>query len=164
MRRFFAAALLVTSTQANAQTANAPAAQADAAHPNHKIFEPEQVAWGAGPASLPAGAQAAVLYGDPSKEGMFVMRLKVPAGFKIPPHTHPKPEIVTVISGAFHVGMGTVADAGKAQRLPAGSMFAFDPGLAHYAHVEDETVVQVSSTGPWAINYVNPADDPRQKK
>jgi quercetin dioxygenase-like cupin family protein len=133
-------------------------------HPAHRIVTPEAVSWAAGPASLQQGAQAAVLYGDPAKEGMFLMRLKLPPGFRIAPHTHPRPEILTVISGAFHIGMGTVADEAKAQRLGPGSFFAFDPGLPHYAHVEEETVVQLSSTGPWTINYVNPADDPRQKR
>lgn len=133
-------------------------------HPSHTIVTPAEIAWKAGPPSLQPGAQAAVLYGDPSKEGLFVMRLKLPAGFKIAPHTHPRPEILTVVSGAFHIGMGTAADKAKAQRLSPGSFFAFDPGLAHFAHVEEETVVQLSSTGPWTINYVNPADDPRTGK
>src|SRR3546814_5876619 len=62
---------------------------------------------------LPAGTQGALLYGDPTKEGPFLLRLKMPAGYKIPPHSHPRPEIVTVISGAFHVGMGETADAAK---------------------------------------------------
>lgn len=91
------------------------------------------------------------------------MRLKLPKGFSIAPHTHPKPEILTVISGAFHIGMGDKADQKKASRLPAGGFFAFPPGMAHYAHVEEETVVQLSSTGPWTINYINAADDPRRK-
>lgn len=132
--------------------------------PAHKIVSADQVIWTAGPPSLAPGAQAAVLYGDPAKDGLFVMRLKLPAGFAIAPHSHPKPEIVTVITGAFNVGMGEVADKAKAERLPAGSFFAFDPGMAHYAHVDEETVVQINSTGPWAITYVNPADDPREKK
>ena len=144
------------------QTQATPQAESAAA-PTHKVVSAEQVSWTPGPPSLPAGAQAAVLHGDPTKEGLFVMRLKVPAGFAIAPHTHPKPEIVTVISGAFNVGMGETADKSKAQRLPAGSFFAFDPGMAHYAHVDEETVVQISSTGPWGINYINPADDPREK-
>lgn len=139
------------------------AAQAQEAHSSHKIVKADDVTWSAGPPSLPPGALATVLYGDPGKEGVFVMRLKLPAGFKIAPHTHPKPEIVTVISGAFHIGMGEVRDETKAHKLPAGGFFAFDPGLAHFAHVEEETVVQLSSTGPWTINYINPADDPRSK-
>lgn len=137
------------------------AAQAPEEHPGHKIVKADEVTWAAGPPSLPAGAQASVLYGDPAAEGVFIMRIKLPPGFKIAPHTHPKPEILTVISGAFNIGMGEVADETKAHKLPAGGFFAFDPGLAHFAHVEEETVVQLSSTGPWSINYINPADDPR---
>src|SRR3546814_6891023 len=91
----------------------------------HNIATPDEIAWSAGPTSLPAGTQGALLYGDPTKEGPFLLRLKMPAGYKIPPHSHPRPEIVTVISGAFHVGMGETADAAKARRLPAGSYFAF---------------------------------------
>lgn len=130
---------------------------------SHSVLTPAQIKWGPAPPSLPRGAQAAVLYGDPGKEGIFVLRLRLPAGYKIPPHTHPKPEIVTVVSGAFHVGMGTKADLKRARRLPPGSFFAFDPGMAHFAHVKEPTVVQLSSTGPWAITYVNQADDPRRK-
>ena len=139
-------------------------ASAQLAERTHTILTPTQINWSAGPPSLPLGARAAVLYGDPTKEGMFVLRLRLPKGYKIPPHRHPKPEIVTVISGAFHVGMGTVANARKARRLTPGSFFAFDPGMAHYAYVREETVVQLSSTGPWVITYVNDADDPRKKR
>lgn len=130
--------------------------------PVHTIVEADEVEWKAGPLSLQAGAQSAVLYGDPSKEGVFVMRLKLPPGFRIAPHTHPQPEILTVVSGAFHIGMGTVADESQSHALGPGGFFAFDPGLPHYAHVEQETVVQLSSTGPWTINYINPSDDPRR--
>jgi quercetin dioxygenase-like cupin family protein len=111
-----------------------------------------------------ASRKASVLYGDPAKDGLFVLRLKLPKGYAIPPpHTHPKPEIVTVISGTFTLGMGNVADESNAKPLPAGSFFAFEPGMAHYAFTDEETVVQINSTGPWGINYVNPKDDPRQK-
>ena len=130
----------------------------------HTLLTPPQLKWNAAPPSLPPGAKAAVLYGDPAREGMFVLRLRLPKGYRIPPHTHPKPEIVTVISGAFHVGMGKTANAAQAKRLPPGSFFAFDPGMAHYAHVQEETVVQLSSTGPWTITYVNERDDPRKKR
>src|SRR3546814_14321955 len=93
----------------------------------------------------------------------YMTLCRSPAGYKIPPTSHPRPELGTVISRAFHVGMGETADAAKAWRLPAGSYFSFDPGMNHYAHVEEESVVQLSSVGPWAINYVNKADDPRTK-
>jgi quercetin dioxygenase-like cupin family protein len=129
----------------------------------HKLTTPQDLKWGPAPPSVPQGAQATVLYGDPSKDGLFAFRLKVPKDYHIPPHTHPKPEIVTVLSGAMRLGMGTTADRAKAQALPAGSFFALAPGSAHYVFADEETVIQVNSMGPWGINYVNPKDDPRQR-
>ena len=139
------------------------AAAGYAQHSGHVIKTPAQMSWAAAPPTLPAGARAMVLYGDPAKEGMFVMRLRLPAGYMIPPHTHPRPEIVTVISGAFHLGTGSRAIRANARALPAGSFFALQPGTVHYAHTRQPTVVQISSTGPWGITYVNPADDPRNR-
>jgi hypothetical protein len=78
-------------------------------------------------------------------------------------HRHSQPEIATVISGTFHLGMGKKADKSKTQALPAGSFFALSPGLAHFAFVEEDTVTQLNSSGPWGLTYVNPADDPRKK-
>ncbi|MGH6814482.1 MAG: cupin domain-containing protein, partial [Hyphomicrobiaceae bacterium] len=89
--------------------------------------------------------------------------LRLPKGYRIPPHTHPKPEIVTVISGAMRLGMGETVDPGKAKSLPAGSFFALSPGMAHYAIFDEDTVIQLNSTGPWGLTYINPKDDPRQK-
>jgi quercetin dioxygenase-like cupin family protein len=129
----------------------------------HKVSTPQDITWKPGPASIPPGAEAAVLYGDPSKEEMFALRLKLPSGYHIAPHTHPKPEIVTVISGTFRLGMGETADHGQAERLPTGSFFAFAPGMAHYAYADEDTVIQLNSTGPWTLTYINPKDDPRQK-
>src|SRR2546421_10608428 len=83
----------------------------------HTVVTPQNIKWGPAPDSLPAGAQIAVLYGDPSKDALFAFRLKIPKGYRIPPHTHPKPEIVTVISGAFRIGMGDSGDQNKADRL-----------------------------------------------
>jgi len=129
----------------------------------HKLIAPQDIKWGPAPPSVPPQAQAAVLYGDPAKEGMFAFRLKVPKDYHIAPHTHPKPEIVTVISGTARLGMGTTADRGKAQVLPAGSFFALLPGSAHYFFADEDTVIQLNSTGPWGIDYVNAMDDPRKK-
>ena len=143
--------------------AGAAAAQDHSAHPAHHSFVPPgQVKWGAGPASLPPGAQASVLYGDPAKEGPFSLRLKLPAGYRIAPHTHPKPEMVTVISGMFNVGMGANANRAAARALGAGGFVGMDPGMQHYAFIDRPTEIQLNSTGPWSISYVNPADDPRR--
>jgi quercetin dioxygenase-like cupin family protein len=139
--------------------ATAPARATDA----HSMLTPNEVKWAPAPASLPKGAEVAVLYGDPAKDGLFAMRIKLPKGYHIPPHTHPKPEVVTVLSGTFGLGMGETADQSKAKPLPAGSFFAFPPGMAHYVYTDEETIVQLNSTGPWGVNYVNQKDDPRQK-
>ncbi|KAB2911549.1 MAG: DUF4437 domain-containing protein [Hyphomicrobiaceae bacterium] len=128
-----------------------------------KILAPQEIKWGPAPGSIPAGAEAAVLFGDPGKDELFALRLKLPKGYHIPPHTHPKPEIVTVVSGTFRLGMGEVANKEKAKALPAGSFFALSPGMAHFAFADEDTVVQLNSTGPWSLTYVNPKDDPRQK-
>jgi quercetin dioxygenase-like cupin family protein len=129
----------------------------------HKIVAAQEIKWGPGPASIPPGAEAVTLYGDPSKEGLFALRLKLPKGYAIAPHSHPKPEVVTVISGTFRLGMGEKADKSKGQTLPAGSFFAMPPGMAHFAFADDDTVIQLNSTGPWSLTYINPADDPRKK-
>ena len=136
-----------------------PASAAD----DHKISTAQDMKWSPGPGSIPKGAEFTVLHGDPSKEGLFAMRLKLPKGYVIPPHNHPKPEIVTVISGTFQIGMGDTADKSKVTPLPAGGFFAFPPGMTHFAYIDEETVVQLNSIGPWALTYVNPKDDPRQK-
>jgi quercetin dioxygenase-like cupin family protein len=129
----------------------------------HAIPGPQDVEWGPGPSSIPPGAEAAILYGDPSKEGVFALRLKMPKGYAIAPHSHPKPEVVTVISGTFHLGMGETVDKAKAKPFTAGGFVALDPGMVHYAFTDEETVIQLNSVGPWSLNYVNLADDPRNK-
>jgi quercetin dioxygenase-like cupin family protein len=120
--------------------------------------------WEDGPKSLPPGAKMVVLEGDPTKPGQFVMRLKVPDGYKIPPHVHPKPERLTVISGSFHLGMGDKFDSKHATQLPAGSYGTWPAGMRHFAWVEGETTIQLHGEGPWVIEYVNAADDPRGRK
>ena len=74
-------------------------------------------------AVAPAGAKWAVLEGDPTQAGPFTFRVKVPGGFKMPPHTHPNIEHVTVLSGAFHFGMGEQLDEAKVKAMPAGSFY-----------------------------------------
>ena len=128
------------------------------------IHRPKDLKWQDGPASLPPGAKIAVLEGDPTKEGPFVFRVKVPDGYRIPPHTHPKPERVTIISGTFHLGMGEVFDEKKGEALPAGTYGTWPAGMKHFVWVKEETVVQFHGEGPWVIEYVNPTDDPRKSK
>lgn len=131
--------------------------------PDHRLYTADAIRWAAGPPSLPAGAESALLYGDPTKEGPFVLRLRFPDGYLIPPHSHGGAEILTVISGTFALGAGENANNGEVTRLSAGSFIAMPAGMPHYARAEGPTVVQLNSTGPWTITYVNTADDPRRR-
>jgi len=128
------------------------------------LFLPAQIKWKDGPASLPPGAQMAVLEGDPGKEGPFVMRLRLPDGYHIPPHVHPKPERVTVISGTFNIGMGDKFDPKAGRAMPAGTFGTWPAGMKHFVWAKGETVIQLHGNGPWEIKYLNPTDDPRKPK
>ncbi|WP_246215987.1 cupin domain-containing protein [Microvirga makkahensis] len=120
----------------------------------------DQLQWKPAPPAVPKGAQIAVLSGDPNKQGPFTMRLKTPAGFKIAAHSHPTAERLTIISGDFHLGMGDKLDEAKAEKLSSGGFAELPANTNHYAFTSTETVVQIDSVGPFAIKYVNPADDP----
>ena len=135
----------------------------EATKDNHYLITPSQMKWVKAPDSLPSGAMATVLEGDPSKEGPFTLRFKMPANYKIPPHFHPAIEHVTVISGQMALGMGDKFDLKSATRLPAGSFFYMEPGMHHYAYTKVPTVIQLHGMGPWGITYIDPKDDPRNK-
>ena len=129
-----------------------------------RLYPPATIQWKEGPAALPPGAKMAVLEGDPTKEGPFVVRFQFPDGYHVAPHTHPKTERVTVISGALYLATGEALDRNSAKELPAGSFGYWPAGMKHTAWSEGETVIQLHGIGPWQINYVNPADDPRTAK
>ena len=122
------------------------------------------LSWGAAPPGLPPGAQLAVLSGDPTKEGMFTIRVKFPAGYTVPPHHHPTTELVTVIDGQMAIGMGNTLDKAKATTLNQAGYVAMDANMNHYAFTNTGATIQITSHGPFQIIYVNPADDPRNAK
>src|SRR6476469_9901414 len=119
------------------------------------------LSWGPAPAVFPAGAQLAVLQGDPSKTEPFTVRLRMPSGYRIPPHTHPTDENVTVVAGTFRVGMGRTFDGSAMQALPTGGFVTAPANMAHYAEAVGPTIVQVHAQGPFTLTYVNPADLPK---
>ncbi len=119
--------------------------------------------WGAAPAAIPAGAQAIVLEGDPTKAELFTIRLKFPHNFVVPPHSHPAWEHITVISGILHLGMGDRVTMANATELRAGSFAAVPSGMHHFVHTVGETIVQLHGMGPFVLTYVNRADDPRNR-
>ncbi|MBV8426209.1 MAG: cupin domain-containing protein [Hyphomicrobiales bacterium] len=119
--------------------------------------------WMPAPNLLPPGATFAVVSGDPMKEEAYVIRLKMPAGYKIPAHSHPTAEYVTVLSGNFHLGLGDKLDPKKGMALTAGGFAVAPPKMNHYAWASSPTIVQVHGDGPFAITYADPADDPSKK-
>jgi mannose-6-phosphate isomerase-like protein (cupin superfamily) len=128
-------------------------------------YSPDQVKYGPPPPTVPPGAVMAVLEGDPmAATGDYTVRVKMPDGYKFPPHTHPKRENVTVISGMLKVGMGDQYDDSKMMNFGSGSFIFVDPTMHHYAGASGETVIQIHGMSPLAINYINPADDPSKKK
>jgi quercetin dioxygenase-like cupin family protein len=151
------ALMVVAKEKEKASTKIAPAAQPS----EHKIVTANDIQWSDAPPSLPAGAKMAVLDGDPGKAGSFTIRLKMPAGYKIPAHTHPTAERVTGISGTGRLGMGEKLDESAAKDVGPGTFVVLPANMAHFAYCNEECVVQVQSEGPFAIKYINPSDDPR---
>jgi quercetin dioxygenase-like cupin family protein len=139
--------------------ANAPGAHAQDA----TVALPDGIQWGPAPPGLPPGSEAALLYGDPSQEGTFVVLARFPPGYEIPPHTHPTIEMLTVLSGNLNFGHGEALDRESAEVLPAGSFVSLPANHPHFLWADEETVVQVVGEGPFDIAYLDPADDPRQQ-
>jgi quercetin dioxygenase-like cupin family protein len=147
----FVSALLVA--QSNRQT---PAAHMGG---NHSITTPESLKW----EPLAGAAMRAVVSGDPSKTGPYVMRIKTPDSYRIPPHWHPQDEHLTVLAGTFRVGMGEKFDEAALRDLPTGSFASMPREMRHFATARGESIIQVHGMGPFQINWVNPADDPNKK-
>jgi len=129
---------------------------------DHVIAAPDTLKWGPAPPAYPKGAEFAIITGNPGQEGPFVLRIKAPAGYLVPPHVHPADENVTVLSGAVNFGMGAKVDAAHETAVKPGGYFKAAKGMQHYALFPEATVIQVHGVGPTGINYINPADDPRK--
>lgn len=130
----------------------------------HVLVAPASLKWGDAPPNLPAGAKLAVVAGDPSKPEPFVIRLQVPAGYKVAPHWHPTAEQVTILAGSAAIGMGDSWDDAKMQTAGAGGYVAVPAEMRHYLLAKSATTLQVSGMGPFVVNYVNAADDPSKGK
>jgi quercetin dioxygenase-like cupin family protein len=122
---------------------------------------PEQIDWKPFPA-FPPSARLAVVVGEPTGPGPYVIRVKVPSGVKLMPHRHPEDRVYTVISGVFYIGVGERFDSEKLQAYPPGSVIVLPGGTAHFHWARaGEYVTQVTAIGPLGLEYLNPEDDPR---
>jgi quercetin dioxygenase-like cupin family protein len=125
--------------------------------------KPAALQWGPAPPAFPKGAQMAVVSGDPSQALPFEVELSMPSGYRIPPHFHPTDETVTVMKGTFLVGMGDEFDAKKTVPMKKGEQATVPAEHHHFGMAKGKTVVKVKAMGPFAMTYVNPADDPQQE-
>jgi quercetin dioxygenase-like cupin family protein len=132
----------------------------------HVLQAPSEAAWGPAPPFVPAGAQIAVLSGDPTKPVPYAVRLKLPANYAIPAHSHPTDENVVVTSGALTFGMGDKLTKGAAanKTLPVGGYALMPANMNHFAYTAAETTIVLYGVGPVEFKYVNPVDDPRNAK
>jgi quercetin dioxygenase-like cupin family protein len=155
MRRAVFVAMLVLGM-------SVPFAQTAAAATSKSKSKSSTLKWGPAPAVFPTGARMAVVSGDPSKAAPFVVQLSMPAGYKIPPHFHPTDEVVQVKKGTFLVGMGDTFDAAKTKPMKVGEKGTVPAQMHHFAMAKVATTVSVSAMGPFAMTYVNPADNPQK--
>lgn len=122
------------------------------------LLNAEDLEWTDAPAALPPGAEVAVLEGDPSAAGTFTMRLRFPADYVLDAHVHASDERVTVLSGALNVSVGDANDPEAVTRLTPGGFMVMPPGTHHVAWTDEETIVQITTEGPWEIEFVEPAE------
>lgn len=115
--------------------------------PHWEPLTPEAIQWREGPPTMLPGAKMAILEGDPAKNGFFTMRLKLPDGYRVMPHWHPNIERLTVIQGIVHLGTGERFDDKATRPLRAGTYSSMAPRMRHFAWMEGETILQLSSMG-----------------
>ena len=132
--------------------------------PGQEVFKtilPEDIDWKPF-AAFPPPARLAIVVGQPSESGPYMVRVKVPRGVKLMPHRHPEDRIYTVISGVFYIGLGDQFDADKLEAYPAGAVIVLPGNTCHFHWAKSgEYITQVTAIGPLGLVYVNPKDDPR---
>ncbi len=115
-------------------------------------------------AGFPPSVRLAVVVGHPSESAPYTIRVHVPHGVKLMPHRHPEDRVYTVISGVFYIGLGDQFDADKLQAYPPGAVVVLPGDTSHFHWAKSsEYITQVTAIGPLGLDYVNPADDPRNK-
>jgi quercetin dioxygenase-like cupin family protein len=124
---------------------------------------PENVDWKPF-AALPSSVRLAVIAGQPSERGPYMIRVKVPGGVKLMPHRHSEDRIYTVISGVFYIGLGDEFDADKLEAYPPGAVIVLPGNTSHFHWAKSgEYIAQVTAIGPLGFEYLNSKDDPRNE-
>jgi quercetin dioxygenase-like cupin family protein len=128
-----------------------------------RSVRPDEVDWKPY-AAFPPEARLAILAGHPSEPGPYVIRVKMPAGASLMPHSHPEDRVYTVLSGVFYIGRGECFDGDGMEAYPAGSLIILPGNTPHFHWAKSgEYITQVSATGPLGLEYIDPTDDPRAR-
>jgi len=134
--------------------------------PGQAVFRailPEEIDWKPF-AAFPPSARLAVVLGQPSEEGPYTIRVKVPHGVKIMPHRHLEDRVYTVMSGIFYVGRGDEFDADRLEAYPPGAVIVLPSHTSHFHWAKSgDYITQVTAIGPVGFEYVNSNDDPRNQ-
>jgi quercetin dioxygenase-like cupin family protein len=134
--------------------------------PGQAVFQsilPEDIVWKPFPA-FPPSVRLAVVVGQPSEPGPYVVRVKVPTGVKLMPHKHPEDRVYTVMSGVLYIGLGARFDADGLKAYPPGSVLVLPGDTFHFHWAKSgEYITQVTGIGPLGLEYLNPKDDPRNQ-
>src|SRR5882672_10473248 len=131
-------------------------------HSEHIMVVPKDLTWADVP-SLPPGAKIAVIEGPMNEAKPFTVRLKFPANYKIPAHSHHAIEHVTVISGTFNMGTGDKLDPKQTKALSASSVALVQARTNRFGWTKRETIGQLHGVGPWRVTYVSSSDGARKK-
>jgi mannose-6-phosphate isomerase-like protein (cupin superfamily) len=156
MKRIILFLLIIFSLNAFSQTSTKKNVDAVLLSSNNPVqICSDSLVWNDVKPPLPPGAKVAVLEGNPKESGHFTIRIKMPANYKIAPHVHPVDERATVLSGTMYIGFGDTMDEAKAKKIPAGCFYLNPAGVHHYAFTgKEETILQISTNGPWGLNYL----------
>jgi quercetin dioxygenase-like cupin family protein len=114
---------------------------------------------------IPAGGKMILVYGNPKEKGPYVVRVKLPAGYKLPAHKHQDPRTVTVLQGTYWSGVGDAYDQGKLTKFTPGSFYSTEAGVPHFTFAETDVIIQEMGQGPVdnSIEYMDASLDPRKK-
>lgn len=154
MRRAAAVLSFVVLCSAACAPVSSPIRQASNVPPTAIQQIAGDLQWSDAPPSLPAGTKLQILEGSPQQAQMFTIRLLIPAGTVVQPHTHPREERVTILSGEIAVGFGDSVDRDDLTLFPTGSFYVNPPGVPHYLIIRRDSVLQLTGMGPWELNYV----------
>jgi quercetin dioxygenase-like cupin family protein len=154
-------ALLIALVTGLSFAAAGPSASAD--EPAHVLLNPGDIKWGDAPPVFPPGAKMAVLFGDPAKPGLFIVRVRMPGGYIVPAHWHSSDEVVSIVRGSGAFGLGDKFDRAQLHTLTTGGFIVAPAKHNHFAMTKDGMIIQIAATGPFDMNYVDPKDDPRNK-